>query len=120
MPTAVVNQVVPQLISKGKVPRPGIGIMVLDQESTASLGVMGVVIDRVQPGSSADQSGLVGIDYRNRILGDVILSVDGNDVKNIVEFVRLLQNYEIGQTVNLKLKRGEEVRDVAVSVMDIS
>jgi 2-alkenal reductase len=120
VPTDVVNQVVPQLISKGKMPRPGIGILVLDQETAASLGVVGVVIDRVQPGSSADQAGLEGIDYRKRILGDVILMVGGKEVTNIVEFVRRMQGYEIGQSVTLKVMRGELIREVAVNVMDIS
>ena len=37
---------------------------------------MGTVIDRVVPGSEAERIGLQGIDYRNRILGDVIVAVD--------------------------------------------
>ena len=56
------------------VPRPGIGIVVLDEERAARLGITGVVIDRVVPGSEADRAGLAGIDYRNRILGDVIVA----------------------------------------------
>ncbi len=120
VPTDVVNEVVPQLISNGKIPRPGIGIIVLDQETTASLGVTGIIIDRVVEGSTADQAGLIGIDYRNRILGDVILSVDGKEVVNIVEFVRQLQDYEIGQAVTLKVMRADTTREVMVNVMDIS
>ena len=120
VPSDVVNQVVPQLISKGKVPRPGIGIVVLDEETAASLGAVGVVINRVMPGSAADQAGLEGIDYRNRRLGDVIVAVDDQEVTTIVEFVRLMQAYTIGQTVRLKVRSGETMRDVTVEVMDIS
>ena len=120
VPADVVNQVVPQLISKGKVPRPGIGIVVLGEEIAASLGVEGVVIDRIMPGSSADQAGLQGIDYRNRLLGDIILSVDGQNVNNLVEFVRLMQRYDVGQEVRLTVRRGDQVRDVQVRIMDIS
>jgi 2-alkenal reductase len=120
VPVDVINQVVPQLIAKGKVPRPGIGIVVLNEEVAASLGVMGVVIDRVMPGSSADQAGLEGIDYRNRLLGDVILTVDGQAVNNIAEFVRLMQPYDIGQSVSLKVRRADRVREVTVKIMDIS
>ncbi len=120
VPADVVNQVVPLLISKGKVPRPGIGIVALSEESAAGLGVMGVVIDRIMPGSSADRAGLKGIDYRNRLLGDVILSVDGETVKNIVEFVRIMQGYEIGRTVRLGVQRGDQIREVEVMIMDIS
>jgi 2-alkenal reductase len=120
VPADVVNQVVPVLITRGKVPRPGIGIVILDDETAAGLGVVGVVVDRVVPGSSSEQAGLQGIDYNNRILGDIILSVDGQRVTNIGEFVRRLQTYRIGQTVRLTVKRGDQVREVDVTVMDIS
>ena len=62
---------VPKLITNGKVPRPGIGIIVLDEEIAAGLGVLGVVIDRVVPGSEADRVGLQGVDYRNQLIGDI-------------------------------------------------
>jgi 2-alkenal reductase len=120
VPADVVNVVVPQLIAKGKVPRPGIGIVVLNEEAAASLGVMGVVIDRVMPGSSAESAGLKGIDYRNRLLGDVILAVDGQEVNNIAEFVRALLRYGIGQSARLSVQRGDQVREVEVKIMDIS
>ena len=79
-----------------------------------------VVIDQVVPDSGAHRAGLRGIDYRNRRLGDIIVSVDGKRVKNIGEFIRLLQHYEIGGTLNLEVMRGERVRNVSVVVMDIS
>jgi 2-alkenal reductase len=120
VPADVVNQVVPQLIAHGKVPRPGIGIVVLKEEVAASLGVVGVVIDRVIPGSSADRAGLEGIDYRNRTLGDVILAVDDQEVNNLAEFVRAILTYDIGQSVRLSVRRGDRVRQVAVKIMDIS
>jgi 2-alkenal reductase len=120
VPADVVNEVVPQLIAYGKVPRPGIGIVVLNEEVAASLGVMGVVIDRVMPGSSADRAGLKGIDYRNRLLGDVILTVSGQEVNNIAEFVRAILAFEIGQSVRLSVQRGDRIREVVVEIMDIS
>ncbi len=120
VPVDVVNAVVPQLITSGKVPRPGIGIVVLDEERAARLGIAGVVIDRVMPNSEADRAGLIGIDYENRILGDVIVAVDGEAVSDLDDFVRLLQRYEIGQEVMLDVSRDETVRSVAVIIMDIS
>ena len=120
VPVDVVNKVVPQLIAKGKVPRPGIGITVLSEEAAASLGLVGVVIDRVLPDSEAERAGLIGIDYYRRTLGDVIVAADGQQVTNIVEFMRILQRFEIGQRITLKVRRAGQVRDVEVSVMDIS
>jgi 2-alkenal reductase len=120
VPVDTVNQIVPQLIAKGKVPRPGIGIVALEEEAAAGLGIVGVVIEQVVPGSAADHAGLEGIDFRRRVLGDVITKVDGQAVTNIVEFVRLLQGYEVGQTVKLEVLRNEARRSVSVQVMDIS
>ena len=120
VPVDVVNKVVPQLIAKGKYPRPGIGIVVLDDQAAASLGVVGVVIDRVMPGSAADRAGLEGIDYRQRVLGDVIVAVGDRPVANMEDFVRNLQEAEIGQSIDLQVRRGDALREVAVTVMDIS
>jgi 2-alkenal reductase len=120
VPVDVVNRVVPKLITNGKVPRPGIGILVLDEERSAGLGVLGVVIDRVMPGSEADRVGLRGIDYRNRLVGDIIVSAGNQEVRNIHDFISILDNYEIGQTITLDVRRGDEVRTVEVKIMDIS
>jgi 2-alkenal reductase len=119
VPVDVVNQVMPQLITKGKVPRPGIGILVLDEETAASLGVVGVVIERVVPGSEADRAGLEGIDYRNRRLGDLIVAADDRNVSNMDEFLRIFKDFEIGQTIILDVLRGNQIRKVQVKVMDI-
>jgi 2-alkenal reductase len=120
VPVETVNQIVPQLISKGKVPRPGIGIIALDEEASAGLGIVGVVIEQVAPGSSADRAGLVGIDFRRRLLGDVITAVDGQSVANIFEFVRILQEYQVGDSMELDVLRNEAMVKVRVQVMDIS
>ncbi|MGD2013887.1 MAG: trypsin-like peptidase domain-containing protein [Desulfobacterales bacterium] len=120
VPVNVVNQVVPKLITDGKVPRPGIGIIVLDEEIAAGLGVLGVVIDRVVPDSEADRVGLEGIDYRNRIIGDIIVAVGDQEVRNIDEFIRIIENYEIGQSIMLDVRRGDQIRTLEVKIMDIS
>jgi S1-C subfamily serine protease len=120
VPVDVVNKIVPLLIINGKVPRPGIGIIVLDEETSAGLGVVGAVIDRVMSGSEADRAGLKGINYRHRMLGDIIIAANNNSVTNIDDFLRILQNYEIGEIIVLDVKRGESVRNVRVKIMDIS
>ncbi len=120
VPVEVVNRVVPQLIAKGKFPRPGIGIIVLDEEATASLGMVGVVIDRVVPDSEAQRAGLEGIDYRRRALGDVIVAVEGEPVTKMADFIKIMQTFEIGKPVKFQVKRGDTVRDVMVTIMDIS
>lgn len=120
VPVDIVNEVVPKLIAKGKYPRPGIGIIVLDDEVAAGLGTVGVVIDRVMPNSEAERAGLEGVDYRERVLGDIIVAVGGKPVSNVNDFIRILQTFDIGNTVTLSIRRGDKVRDVVVTIMDIS
>ena len=120
VPVDVVNKVVPQLISTGKVPRPGIGIIVLDEERAASLGAPGVVIDRVAPDSEAERAGLRGINYQRRQLGDIIVGINGEKVADLKDFVRVMQALEMGQTVTLDILRNERVVPIEVKVMDIS
>ena len=120
VPVDVVNQVVPKLITNGKMPRPGIGIIVLDEEMAASLGVLGVVIDRVIAGSEAERVGLQGIDYRNRVIGDIIVAAGNQEVKDIDDFIRIIEEYSIGQMILLEIRRGDQIRTVEVKIMDIS
>jgi 2-alkenal reductase len=120
VPVDVVNQVVPQLIARGKFPRPGIGIMVLDEEITARLGITGVVIDKVVPGSEAERAGLEGINYKAQVLGDVIVAVEGRRIANMADFVDSLKNAAIGDVLKLKVRRGDQLHELDVTVMDIS
>jgi len=50
----------------------------------------------------------------------VIVAVEGSPVGNMADFVRILQNLEIGQTITLEVRRGETQREVMVAIMDIS
>jgi hypothetical protein len=38
----------------------------------------------------------------------------------MADFVQILQASEIGKPINLKVRRGDTLRDVAVTIMDIS
>jgi 2-alkenal reductase len=82
--------------------------------------VVGVVIDRVVPGSEAKRVGLQGINSRNRILGDIIVAAGNQEEKNMDAFIRVLDNYAIGQTIMLDVRRGDQIRTVEIKIMDIS
>ena len=120
VPVDVVNEVVPILITRGKIPRPGIGFIPLDDEITARLGVAGVVIERIIDNSEAQRAGLSGIDYRRRSLGDVIVGVGDEPVRDMDDFVRAIEKHAIGQSVTLRVRNGDRIREVTVTLMDIS
>ena len=82
VPVGEVNRVVPQIISKGKVLRPGLGVTLANRSLTGELGLEGVLVLKVLPGTSAEQAGLRGTTQvgDGLVLGDIILAVNGRKV----------------------------------------
>ena len=83
IPVDVVNRVVPELIRTGRVPTPGIGIVLANEDAATRLGVEGVVIVRVSPGSPAERAGLQGLNLATGPLGDVIVSANDKPVGRV-------------------------------------
>ncbi len=120
VPVDIVNRIVPQLIRDGRVPRPGIGIVVVDDETAARLGAHGLVIRRVLPRSAAERAGLRAADGDARDLGDVITKVDGVAVRTIAEFAAELAKVGVGNVARITVVNHGRAREVTVTVMDIS
>jgi 2-alkenal reductase len=120
VPVDVVNRIVPGLIRDGRVPRPGIGIMAAPEEANARLGVSGVVVAQVQPGSSAAAAGLQGINRTSGALGDVITHVNGRPVQSIAELAAQLERIGVGNHAELTVLRDGSSRTVAVGIVDIA
>jgi 2-alkenal reductase len=120
VPVDVVNRIVPQLIRDGKVPRAGIGVVIVAEETSVRLGVTGLVIAAVTPGSPAANAGLQGIDPRTGQTPDVITHVNKIKVDTIAQFAAALEAAGIGETVELTVLRGDRRRKVTLTVIDIS
>ncbi|MDE0059531.1 MAG: trypsin-like peptidase domain-containing protein [Defluviicoccus sp.] len=120
VPVDIVNRIVPRLIRDGAVPRPGIGIVVMGEETAARLGVAGLVVSRVLPGSEAAKAGLRAADLERRTLGDIIVRVNGVAVRSVSEFAAELSEAGIGVQVELTVINQGQQRSVWVTVMDIS
>ena len=120
VPVDIVNRIVPRLIRDGTVPRPGIGIVVMDAQTAARLGVAGLVVSRVLPGSEAEKAGLRAADLERRTLGDIITRVNGVSVRSVSEFAAELTEAGIGAQVELSVLNQGQQRSVWVTVMDIS
>jgi S1-C subfamily serine protease len=119
IPVDVVNRVVPQLIQSGRVPTPGIGIVAANETVSTRMGVEGVIVIRTAPGSPAERAGLRGVDTVNGQLGDVIVEVDGKQVRRLSDLTDEIEQVGVGHTVRLSVRRGAETRAVKVNVIDI-
>ena len=112
IPSATVSHIVNQLLEQGYVPgRPSLGI---SGESISRVYQMyyrlpnGLLINYVEPGSSADQ---VGIE-----IGDVLLRVNNTSVSSNDELESALYSYAPGDTVNLVIYRNGKQYSVSVTL----
>jgi S1-C subfamily serine protease len=122
VPVDTVNRIVPQLIERGQVVRPRLAVSFgspqINQFITQRLGVQGLLIVRVQPGSTAEHAGLRGtVQANGRIIpGDVILKIDGRPVTNPQEFYTALGRKNVGDQVTLTVFRDGQTLDVPVTL----
>jgi 2-alkenal reductase len=119
IPVDVANRIVPALIRSGRVPTPGIGILVAEEAITAQLGLTGIVIADVVQGSPAERAGLRGVDRVNGIVGDVITEAEGEPVRSLTDLTEHLERAGPGGSVTLTIKRGNGTHQVEVPVVDI-
>ncbi len=121
VPVDTVMRVVPQIIQTGRYIRPTLGLDTdeqLNRRLIAATGVRGVFILRVQPGGAADKAGLAGARSGPRGIeaGDVILEVEGKPVDSMARLAALLDDFKVGAPVRLKVQRGQQTREVVVTL----
>ncbi|MEW5771179.1 MAG: trypsin-like peptidase domain-containing protein [Pseudomonadota bacterium] len=122
VPVDTVNRVVPQLIRDGKVIRPALGIEAddrINRRLAQQRGVTGVVILRVAPGSAAEGAGLRGASFTRDggiVPGDIIVALEGKAVDSLGRLVSRLDDFKVGDTVRLTVRRGEQTLEVPVTL----
>lgn len=122
VPVNIVRRVVPQLIEYGKVIRPGLGVEIVQDYVAQRWGLEGAVIARVQRGSAAARAGLKGLsenvwgEYR---LGDIVIAINGASVKNFDDLGNELEKYQVGDVVNVKVRRDKSETTVRVTLQEV-
>jgi 2-alkenal reductase len=119
IPVDTVNRVVPELIRRGRVPTPGIGIVAASEALTTRLGVEGVVVVSVMQGSPAERAGLRGVDPATGAIGDVIVGVNGKTVQRLSDLTDQLEQLGVGKTVELLVRRQGRTVTVKAEIADI-
>ena len=122
VPVDTVNRVVPQLIRDGKYNRPSLGIHLdegINERLKPLLGLKGIVILRVSPGSAAEQAGLKGATITpdgGIVPGDIITAVDGKPVDTVSRLLARLDDFSVGDTVKITVLRGGRTLEMAVAL----
>lgn len=119
IPVDNVNRVIPQLIAKGLYTRPILGVKVDERYNKAlkdRYNINGVIVLGITKNSGAEQAGLMGIKSRdNRSeLGDIIQKINGRIVNNVDDYFDVLDEYNVGDEVELTLLRGNSTIKVTV------
>ncbi|MDP4024589.1 trypsin-like peptidase domain-containing protein [Methylobacterium sp. NEAU 140] len=120
IPVDVVNRVVPELIRAGRVRNPGIGIIAGQEATAARLGIDGVVVLRVLPGSPAARAGLRGVDAATGTVGDVIVSAGGQRLHRLADLTTAIAEAGLDAAVELGILRDGRLRQVRVTTADVA
>jgi S1-C subfamily serine protease len=125
VPVSIAKRVVPQLLQHGAVRRPKLGIGTRDVSTIRNqvdLPVSdGVLIVQVARGSGAAAAGLRGFQQTamgDIELGDIIVGIDNDKIANADDLFRVLDKYQIGQTVQVHIWRDGRRMSVPVRLME--
>ncbi|MFL6300766.1 MAG: S1C family serine protease [Terriglobales bacterium] len=128
IPINAAKAVLNDLITLGRVRRPSLGVRTLPiaPELANQLGLAsdsGVLIIQVSPGGAAEQAGLRGGNERAYIGnipilvgGDLIISIDGQEVIDQEDIARIMNNHRAGDTVKVTAWRGKKKMDFQVTL----
>jgi 2-alkenal reductase len=119
IPVDLVKRIVPELISKGRVPIPGVGIVPADEMTAARLRVDGVAIARIEPGSSAEAAGLEASNSSIGRRGDIITTANGQRVRTAFDLVRQLEQLGVGKRIGLSVDRNGSSVQVDLEIVDV-
>ena len=115
IPTAVVVNVVEQLLDDGEAEHAFLGVrpdpltpQVVDRFDLKT--ELGILVATVVQGSAADAAGIRP--------GDVILAVDGQEMRQVEDLLGFLREKRPGDTVEVRLLRDDEERSVSVRLRD--
>ena len=130
IPSSIVNNVVPALITNGKYVHTWLGISgasLVPELATAmnlDAGQRGALVEEIMPNSPAEKAGLQGsnkqvtIEGQNAIVGgDVITAIDNQPVLQMDDLIAYLaDSTKVGQTVTLTILRNGKQQTVDVTL----
>ena len=116
IPINTVQTIVNELLEKGYVARPYLGVTIFDKPTAARYGYQltidkGVYVFQVRLDSPAGRAGLER--------GDVILAIEGNEVNSVTDVRNEVAAHKVGDKIKLKYERdGREVEiDITLEEM---
>jgi S1-C subfamily serine protease len=122
VPIDTVNRIISQLITYGKVIQPGLGIDPFEDSVARQVGIdEGALVRDVDRRGAAAAAGLLPTRYDaagNVVLGDIIVSIDGQAVKTSADLYRILERYNVGDEIRVEIIRAGRSRTLNVRLQE--
>jgi S1-C subfamily serine protease len=120
IPVDAVNAAVPELIAYGKIRRPALDLEFIPQNWINSLGLETelVVLD-VAPSGAAAKAGIHPTTRTRRgeiVLGDIIVSIDGQPVRTRGDLRLALESKKAGETIQIVVVRNGREATVSLTL----
>ena len=115
IPIDMAKKIMEQLKEKGKVVRGWLGVSVQDitEDIAKQLGIKtkeGALIADVFKGDPADKAGMN--------TGDVIIEIDGQEIKNTHDLLKIVAGVAVGKEIKVKILRNGKAKTLAVQVTE--
>ncbi len=113
VPAPTLRRVVDTLLTRGRMARGYLGVGAQPVRLPAALSEQlnqetGLLFISVEPGSPADQAGL--------LLGDTLVGLEGQPLRQMDDLMTLLSGDRVGQAVSVRIVRGGKIQDVSVTI----
>jgi S1-C subfamily serine protease len=115
VPVATLNRVVEELLEKGHIARPYLGIAMQPVEVPENIlsklptqARVGLLVMHVENGGPADKSGV--------LLGDVLFEVGGETVAHVDAIQDSLATAKVGDVLQIKVIRAGEIKPVSINL----
>lgn len=113
IPVDTLKYEVNTLIRDGKVIRPAIGVSYLSSSQSQLLGInKGILILDINDNSNAKKSGLKGTVRRSNgdiLLGDIIIAVDNDEVRNESDLFKAIEKHKVNDEVTITVLRNADL-----------
>jgi len=117
IPAATVNRVVDELLEKGHISRPYLGLAMQPVAIPESMRSKfksessgGLVVVHVEASGPADQAGI--------LLGDVLVELQGKSLESLESIQQILSSAKVGDKIPATILRGGSPKELAVTLLD--
>ncbi|OWK43085.1 S1C family serine protease [Fimbriiglobus ruber] len=124
IPVDTVNSVVTELIQRGRILKPDLGVKFVDERRLRRAGFAnGVMIQEVDPNGPAAKAGLHGLSQDPQTgdvePGDLIVAINGEEVRKTADLGRILARFKVGDKVKVAYERAEKRAEVEVMLQGV-